>query len=93
MIPENRKPTHPGEILLEEFLKPKQMTQVQLAKLMKVPIQRINTLICGKRGVSPETAILLSRIFDTTPAFWMNAQVSYDLYFAELRMKSKSRAA
>ena len=93
MIPENRKPTHPGEILLEEFLKPKQMTQVQLAKLMKVPIQRINTLIGGKRGVSPETAILLSRIFDTTPAFWMNAQVSYDLYFAELRMKSKSRAA
>ena len=92
MIPENRKPTHQGEILLEEFLKPKQMTQVQLAKLMKVPIQRINTLICGKRGVSPETAILLSRIFDTTPAFWMNAQVSYDLYFAELRMKSKSRA-
>lgn len=93
MIPENRQPTHPGEILLEEFLKPKQMTQVQLAKLMKVPIQRINTLICGKRGVSPETAILLSRIFDTTPAFWMNAQVSYDLYFAELRLKSKSRAA
>lgn len=93
MIPENRKPTHPGEILLEEFLKPKQMTQVQLAKLMKVPIQRVNTLIGGKRGVSPETAILLSKIFDTTPAFWMNAQVTYDLYFAELKMKSKSRAA
>lgn len=93
MTPENRKPTHPGEILLEEFLKPKQMTQVQLAKLMKVPIQRINTLICGKRSVSPETAILLSRVFDTTAAFWMNAQVAHDLYLAEIKMKSKFRAA
>ena len=93
MIPENRTPTHPGEILLKEFLKPKQMTQVQLAKLMRVPIQRINTLICGKRGVSPETAILLSQIFDTTPAFWMNAQVTYDLYFAAMKMKAKSSRA
>ena len=90
MIPENRRPTHPGEILLEEFLRPKKMTQVELAKLMKVPIQRINTLICGKRGVSPETAILLSRIFETTPAFWMNAQVTYDLYIAEAKMKSRA---
>lgn len=93
MIPKNRKPTHPGEILLEEFLKPKQMTQVQLAKLMQVPIQRINTLIAGKRNVSPETAILLSRVFDTTPAFWMNLQVNYDLYLAEAKMKSRSKAA
>lgn len=90
MIPENRKPTHPGEILLEEFLKPKQMTQVQLAKSMNVPIQRINTLIAGKRGVTPETAILLSRVFDTTPTFWMNAQVLHDLYLAEKKMKNKA---
>ena len=93
MIPENRKPTHPGEILLEEFLKPKKMTQVELAKTIKVPVQRINTLICGKRNVSPETAILLSRVFETTPAFWMNLQAHFDLYLAEARMKSRLRAA
>ena len=90
MIPENRKPTHPGEILLEEFLKPKQMTQVELAKLMKVPVQRINTLISGKRNVSPETAILLSHVFKTTPIFWMNLQVQHDLYLAESKMKSRA---
>ena len=90
MIPENRKPTHPGEILLEEFLKPKKMTHVQLAKLMKVPVQRINTLIGGKRNVSPETAILLSRVFNTTPAYWMNLQTNHDLYIAESKMKSRA---
>jgi addiction module HigA family antidote len=90
MIPENRKPAHPGEILSEEFLRPKKMTQVELAKQMKVPVQRINTLICGKRNVSPETAILLSRVFDTTPAFWMNLQVQHDLYVAESKMKSRA---
>ena len=90
MLPEKRKPTHPGEILLEEFLKPKRMTQVGLAKRMKVPVQRINTLIAGKRNVSPETAILLSRVFDTTPAFWMNLQTNYDLYLAEIKMKSRA---
>jgi addiction module HigA family antidote len=83
MQPSHRKPTHPGEILLEEFLKPKKMTQLELAKKMKVPIQRINTLINEKRGVTPETAILLSRVFGTTPQFWMNLQAHYDLYMAE----------
>ncbi len=90
MLPENRKPTHPGVILLEEFLKPKRMTQMELARRMKVPVQRINTLISGKRNVSPETAILLSRVFDTTPAFWMNLQTNHDLYLAESKMKSRA---
>ena len=90
MLPENREPTHPGEILLEEFLVPKKMSQVDLARQMKVPVQRINTLISGKRSVSPETAILLSGVFDTTPDFWMNLQTQYDLYFAVLRLKRKA---
>lgn len=90
MIPENRKPSHPGEILLEDFLKPKQMTQVELARIMKVPVQRVNTLISGKRNVSPETAILLSRVFETTPVFWMNLQAHHDLYLAELKMKPRA---
>jgi len=84
MIPANRKPTHPGEILLEEFLKPMAMTQLQLAERLKVPVQRVNTLINGKRGVTPETAILLSRVFKNSPEFWMNLQTAYDLYEAKL---------
>lgn len=83
MIPENRKPTHPGEMLLEEFLKPMNMTQVGLASKMGVPIQRVNTLINGKRDMTAETAILLSRVLKTSPEFWMNLQTSYDLFNAQ----------
>ena len=86
MIPKNRIPTHPGEILLEEFLVPMEMSQTQLAEAMDVPIQRINTLISGKRGITPETAILLSRVFKTSPEFWMNLQASYDLAITERKM-------
>ena len=81
-----RPPTHPGQILLTEFLSPKGMTQIALAERMGVPIQRINTLISGKRGVTAETAILLSRVFDTTPEFWMNLQNAVDLYEASQRL-------
>ena len=83
MIPKNRKPTHPGEILLEEFLAPLGMSQIDLAKKMGVPIQRVNTLINGKRDMTAETAILLSRVLKTSSEFWMNLQVAYDLYEAE----------
>jgi addiction module HigA family antidote len=86
MIPKNRPPTHPGEILLEEFLRPKGMTQVQLAERMNVPVQRVNTLIGGKRGVTAETAVLLARVFETSAEFWMNLQASVDLYDAERRL-------
>ncbi|MGH2568003.1 MAG: HigA family addiction module antitoxin [Bacteroidota bacterium] len=83
MIPKNRKPTHPGEILLEEFLEPLGISQIELAKKMDVPIQRVNTLINGKRDMTAETAILLSRALKTSSEFWMNLQVAYDLYEAE----------
>ena len=86
MIPKNRTPTHPGEILLEEFLVPMEMSQTQLAEAMDVPIQRINTLVSGKRGITPETAILLSRVFKTSPEFWMNLQAGYDLAVTEQKM-------
>jgi len=79
MHPENRIPTHPGEILREEFLAPLGQTQVALAAHIGVPIQRINELVRGKRGVTPETAWLLSQALDTTPEFWLNLQASYDL--------------
>jgi addiction module HigA family antidote len=90
MIPKHRKPTHPGEVLIEEFLKPKQMTQLELAAKMGVPIQRVNTLINGKRDMTPETAILLSRVFDTTPEFWMNLQTVHDLYLAQAKISGKA---
>ena len=82
MIPKHREPVHPGEILLREFLEPKGMSQLELAKAIGVPVQRINTLVNGKRGVTPETAILLSRFFKTSPQFWMNLQSNHDLYAA-----------
>lgn len=82
MLPKNRKPTHPGEILLREFLEPMDLSQIELARRMGVPVQRVNTLINGKRDVTAETAILLSRVLKTTPEFWMNLQGTLDLYEA-----------
>ena len=90
MVPKNRKPSHPGEILLEEFLKPLEMSQVELAEKMGVPIQRVNTLINGKRAMTAETALLLSRVLKTTSEFGMTVQVAWDLYDAQ---KSLEHAA
>lgn len=86
MIPKYRLPSHPGEILLEEFIIPKKLSQVDLARNIKVPVQRINTLINGKRDMTPETAILLSRFLKTSPEFWMNLQTQRDLAIAQHRM-------
>lgn len=82
MIPKNRRPTHPGEVLLFEFLEPLKISQIELAERIGVPIQRINTLINGKRGITAETALLLAKELKTTPEFWMNLQDAIDLYDA-----------
>jgi addiction module HigA family antidote len=79
MIPAKRVPTHPGEILEEEFLKPLGISQVAFAAHLGVPVQRINELVRGKRGVTPETAWLLSQALNTTPEFWLNLQMTFDL--------------
>lgn len=79
MIPANRVPSHPGEVLLEEFLRPLGITQVMCAEHLGVPVQRINEIIRGKRGITPETAWLLSQALNTTPEFWVNLQRNYDL--------------
>jgi addiction module antidote protein, HigA family len=71
MIPENRIPTHPGVILSQEFLAPLHISQVALAAHLGVPVQRVNELVRGKRGVSPETAWLLAQAFNTTPEYWI----------------------
>jgi addiction module HigA family antidote len=86
MLPKYRAPTSPGEMLLEEFLKPMEMTQTELARKMGVPIQRVNTLINGKRGVTAETALLLAKIFKNSPQFWMGLQMDWDLWHAKRKM-------
>jgi addiction module HigA family antidote len=79
MLPKNRTPTHPGEILLEDFLKPLGVSQVALAEHLDIPVQRINELVRGKRGVTSETAWLLAGALKTTPEFWVNLQANHDL--------------
>lgn len=82
-IPSHRTPTHPGDMLLEEFLKPMGLTQRELADSIRVPYQRINEIINGRRGVSPSTALRLSKFFGVSPDFWLNLQLRWDLYFAQ----------
>ena len=79
MIPDNRIPTHPGVILSQEFLAPLGITQVALATHLGVPVQRINELVRGKRGVTPETAWLLALALNTPPEYWINLQAAHDL--------------
>jgi len=79
MIPSNRVPTHPGEVLLEEFLRPLGVTQIALAAHLGIPVQRVNEIVRGRRGVSPDTAWLLAQALGTSPEFWVNLQTAYDL--------------
>ena len=82
-IPTHRAPTHPGEMLLEEFLKPMGLTQKQLADAICVPYQRINEIINGRRGITPSTALRLGEVFSMSADFWMNLQQRWDLYFTQ----------
>ena len=82
-VPTHRDPTHPGEMLLEEFLKPMELTQRQLADGIRVPYQRVNELINGRRGVTPGTALRLAKFFGNSPAFWMNLQLRWELFHAQ----------
>ena len=79
MLPEYRIPTHPGEILLEDFLVPMNISQVAFAAHIRVPVQRVNQIVRGKRGVTPETAWLFAEALGTSPEFWLNLQSNYDL--------------
>jgi addiction module HigA family antidote len=79
-IPTRRVPTHPGEMLLAEFLNPMGVTQRQLAEALHVPYQRINELINGRRGMTPSTALRLAKFFGMSADFWMNLQLRWDLY-------------
>ncbi len=79
MIPKNRISSHPGTILLHEYLEPMGLSQKQLADHLDIPVQRVNEIVKGKRGISPDTAWLFSEAFNTSPQFWLNLQALYDL--------------
>lgn len=87
-IPTNRPPTHPGEMLVEEFLNPMQITQRELADAIHVPYQRVNELVNQKRGVTPSTALRLGKFFGMSADFWLNLQVRWDLYRAQQTEKA-----
>ncbi len=81
-VPTHRAPTHPGEMLLEEFLTPMDLSQRDLAEGIHVPYQRVNELVNGRRGITPSTALRLAKFFGMSPDFWMNLQQRWDLYHA-----------
>ncbi|MBF0511241.1 MAG: HigA family addiction module antidote protein [Candidatus Omnitrophica bacterium] len=92
MVKKKYQPVHPGQVLLEDFIIPQHLSQVELARKIKVPIQRINTLINGKRDMTPETAILLARFFKNTPEFWMNLQAQRDVAIAKEKMTRNKKS-
>lgn len=75
-----RPPTSPGEMLLEEFLRPADLTQVKAARRMKMPLNRLNEIIHGKRGITADTALRLARLFRVSPEFWMSLQADWNLW-------------
>ncbi len=91
-LPTHRVPTRPGEILLEEWLKPMKLTQLALAKKMGVDIQLVNGIVNGRRTVTAKTALLLARVLKTSPEFWLNAQMVVDLWHARQDLKDERRA-
>jgi antitoxin HigA-1 len=82
-------PIHPGEILLEEFLKPMNISQYQVAKDISVPARRINEIVLGKRSISADTALRLSRYFRLSERFWLNLQSAYDLAVEKDRLEDR----
>lgn len=77
------KPVHPGEILMEDFLKPHKISMHRLAMDLRVPVTRIGDIVAGRRGITADTALRLGLFFKTTPEFWVNLQTRYDLDVAE----------
>jgi addiction module HigA family antidote len=82
-------PIHPGEILMEEFLKPMGISQYRLAKDINVPARRINEIVQGKRAITPDTALRLSRYFEMSERFWINLQARYALEVEKDRLKDR----
>lgn len=82
-LPTHRSPTHPGEVLEKEFLEPLEMSQSRLSELTGMTFQRVNQVINAKRGITPDTALRLSRLYGTSAEFWLNLQLHWDLWHAQ----------
>ncbi len=82
-----RPPTSPGEMLREEFLRPANLTQVEAARRMQIPLNRLNAVIRGRRGITADTALRLARLFDMSPEFWMGLQADWDLWHAAAALR------
>ncbi len=91
-IPTHREPTHPGDMLLEEFLEPMGITQRELAEAIHVPYQRVNEIVNKKRGITPSTALRLAKFFEVSEDFWLNLQLRWDLYRARRSETSQIKA-
>ncbi len=89
MLPKNRIATHPGEILLFEFIAPMQLTQASVARDLGISINRLNEIVKGKRGITADTALRLARLFKMSPQFWMRLQADWDLHQAIERQARK----
>ena len=89
MSDEKLAPVHPGEVLLEEFLKPMELSQNRLAIAIGVPARRINEIVLGKRRVSADTALRLGRYFEMSPQFWLGLQMDYDLDIEEDKLGAR----
>lgn len=89
MAEKQLQPIHPGEVLLEEFLKPMELSQNRLALEMGVPARRVNEIVLGKRGVTADTALRLGRYFGMSPQFWLGLQMDYDLDVAEEELRGR----
>jgi addiction module HigA family antidote len=81
--------THPGTVLEEEFLRPMQLTQAKLARALRIPLNRVNEMVRGKRGITPQSALLLAAYFGNSAEFWMNLQTAHDLTLARAKMGRK----
>ena len=92
MLPSHRIATHPGQILLQEFLEPMGLTQAELARSLSIPLNRVNELVRGKRGITPDTALLLAGYFKNSAEFWMNLQTAYDLTRTLHEMRNRPEA-
>jgi antitoxin HigA-1 len=90
-IPTHRAPTHPGEMLIEEFLNPMGLTQRELAEAIGVPYQRVNEIVNGRRGITPSTALRPAQYFGMSTEFWINGQMRWDLYHARKAEEAEIR--
>ena len=89
VLPSFRTAIHPGTILQEEFLEPMKLTQAELARSLRIPLNRINEMVRGRRGITPQSALLLAGYFGNSPEFWMNLQTAHDLTWAREEMRKK----